>query len=157
MSRLSGSGLSVDVPQGWEGRVYARPAQPPGLAAQSHGSMVSNAVLHLASFAMPPGTGDYGGGATELMSSKDLLVVVMEHGRESATTALFAATGVPRVRIEDVTTTGLQRMLEGQGGAQKFFNVKGRAFCLYVVFGSYARRSRMIPIVNGILDSLAID
>ncbi len=62
----------------------------------------------------------------------------MEHGRESAGTALFAATGLPRITADEVSPTCLQRMLEGQGGVQKFFTVKGRAFCLYVVFGSFA-------------------
>ena len=50
----------------------------------------------------------------------------------------------------------LQRLLEGQGGVQRFFTVAGRAFCLYVVFGSFARRVRTIPVVNSILDTLTI-
>jgi hypothetical protein len=115
-----------------------------------------NAVMHVASFPLPPGTGDYGGGAVEQMTNKDLLVVVMEHGRQSAGTPLFAATGIPRISVDDVSTTCLQRLIDGQGGAQRFFNVNGRAFCLYVVFGSYARRGRTIPLVNDILKSLTI-
>lgn len=141
MSRLSGSGIGVEVPPGWEGRIYSKQ---------------QNAVVHLASFALPPRVGDYGGGATELMTNTDLFVIVMEHGDASANTPLFAAQGIPRVRIEDVSTTRLQRMLEGQGGAQKFFTTADRAFCLYVVFGSYARRSRTIPVVNDILKTLTI-
>lgn len=141
MTRLSGSGVSVEVPAGWEGRIYAKEA---------------NAVLHLASFPVPPGVGDYGGGATEQMTNTDLFVILMEHGNASANTPLFAAQGIPRVTIDDVSTTRLQRMLEGQGGAQKFFTTNGRAFCLYVVFGSYARRGRTIPVVNDILKTLTI-
>jgi hypothetical protein len=141
VSRLSGSGIGVEVPSGWEGRIYAKGP---------------NAVLHLASFALPPNVGDYGGGATELMTNTDLFVIAMEHGDASANTPLFAARGIPRLTIDDVSTTRLQRMLEGQGGAQKFFTVAGRAFCLYVVFGSYARRGRTIPVVNGILETLTI-
>ena len=159
MSPLSGSGVAVDVPSGWEGRIYANAAAgpPPAPGAASASSpLTENAVLHVASFPLPPGIGDYGGGAVEQMTNKDLLVVLMEHGRQSAGTALFAATGIPRLTIDDVSTTCLQRLIEGQGGAQRFFTVSGRAFCLYVVFGSFGRRGRTIPVVNGILETVSI-
>jgi hypothetical protein len=158
MSRLAGSGITVDVPSGWEGRIYAKQpgVQPQGAQAQSPPASAANAVLHVASFPLPPGTGDYGGGAVEVMTNKDLLVVLMEHGAQSVGTALFSATGLPRLTIDDVSPYGLQRLIEGQGGAQKFFTVNGRAFCLYVVFGSYARRGRTVPAVNDILDTVQI-
>lgn len=154
MSQLSGSGISVDVPSGWEGRIYAkheRGPRPMGTLEQN-----PNAVLHVASFPLPPGTGDYGGGAVEQMTNTDLLVILLEHGRQSAGSPLFAATGVPRITIDDVSTTCLQRLIDGQGGAQKFFSVDDRAFCLYVVFGSYLRRGRTIPVVNDILRTVSI-
>ncbi|HEY2813497.1 MAG TPA: hypothetical protein VGJ03_08555 [Acidimicrobiales bacterium] len=160
MSTLSGSGIDVDVPTGWEGRIFTRQPdtntyRPSATAAPAHPETTA-AVMHVASFALPPNTGDYGGGAVELMASTDLLVVLFEHGRPSANTALFAATSIPRISAADVSTMQLQRLLEGQGGAQRFFTVAGRAFCLYVVFGSYARRVRTVPVVNGILDTLTI-
>ena len=113
-------------------------------------------MLHVASFALPPGVGDYGGGAVEQMSNRDLLIVLMEHGDSSAGTPLFAATGIPRLTVDDVSTTCLQRLIEGQGGAQKFFTVNNRSFCLYVVFGSYARRVRTLPVVNDLLKTISI-
>lgn len=154
MSQLSGSGVVVDVPSGWEGRIYERherAPRPTGTLEQH-----ANAVVHVASFPLPPGTGDYGGGAVELMATTDLLVILLEHGRQSAHTPLFASTAVPRLTIDDVSTSCLQRLIDGQGGAQKFFTVNGRAFCLYVVFGSYLRRGRTIPVVNDILRSVTI-
>jgi hypothetical protein len=141
MSELRGSGIVVDVPAGWEGRIYSKN---------------DNAVVHVASFPLPPGTGDYGGGAVEQMSNKDLLVILMEHGQASVGTALFEATGIPRLTVDDVSTTCLQRLIQGQGGAQRFFTVNGRAFCLYVVFGSFGRRVRTIPVVNDILKTVSI-
>ena len=143
MTRISGSGIAVDVPSGWDGRIYTR-------------GRGDEAVLHLASFALPTGVGDYGGGAVEQMTNRDLLVVLMEHGASSVGTPLFASAGMPRLTIDDVSTTCLQRLIEGQGGAQRFFTVGNRAFCLYVVFGSYARRVRTLPMVNNILKSVTI-
>ncbi|MEY2421814.1 MAG: hypothetical protein QOI95_1881 [Acidimicrobiaceae bacterium] len=161
MSRLSGSGVAVDVPSGWEGRIYSRAAGETTPAFSSAGAAsqeapVSNAVLHVASFPLPPGTGDYGGGAVEHMTNKDLLVVLMEHGRQSVGTALFSAEGLPRLTPDDVSPTCLQRLIEGQGGVQRFFTANGRTFCLYVVFGSYARRLRTVPVVNDLLDTISI-
>ena len=92
----------------------------------------------------------------EQMTNTDLLVILLEHGRQSANSPLLAPAGVPRITIDDVSTTCLQRLIDGQGGAQKFFNVDGRAFCLYVVFGSYLRRGRTIPVVNDILRTVSI-
>jgi hypothetical protein len=159
MSGLSGSGIAVDVPSGWEGRIYTRPPEASGLrpaSAMAAEQETTGAVVHVASFPLPPETGDYGGGAVELMSSKDLLVVLFEHGRQSANLPMFAATSIPRITASDVSTMQLQRLLEGQGGVQKFFTAAGRAFCLYVVFGSFARRVRTVPVVNSILDTLTI-
>jgi hypothetical protein len=159
VSRLAGSGIAVGVPSGWDGRIYTREPEPNGMRSRSAipaPAETTGAVLHVASFPLPPDAGDYGGGAVELMARKDLLVVLFEHGAQSAHTPLFAATSIPRLAASDVSTTQLQRTLEGQGGVQRFFTVADRAFCLYVVFGSYARRVRTIPVVNAILGTLTI-
>jgi hypothetical protein len=157
MTHLSGSGIGVEVPSGWEGRIYSK--APGGRAPSTDaapGNAPANAVLHIASFPLPPSTGDYGGGAVEQMTNKDLLVVLMEHGQHSVGTALFEPQGMPRLTADDVSTSCLQRLIEGQGGVQRFFTVNGRTFCLYVVFGSYARRVRTVPVVNEILGSISI-
>ncbi|HEX2383191.1 MAG TPA: hypothetical protein VHI95_11175 [Acidimicrobiales bacterium] len=159
MSGLAGSGIAVDVPAGWDGRIYTRSPEPSGLrpaSAMAAQQETTGAVLHVASFPLPPDTGDYGGGAVELMTSTDLLIVLFEHGAQSANTPLFAATSIPRLVATDVSTMQLQRLLEGQGGVQRFFTIAGRAFCLYVVFGSYARCVRTVPVVNSILDTITI-
>jgi len=41
-------------------------------------------------------------------------------------------------------------------GAQKFFTEAERAFCLYVVLGSYARRIRTVPLVNDVIGAITI-
>jgi hypothetical protein len=159
MSELTGSGITLDVPGGWDGRIYTRTPEPSGprpASAMAPVQETTAAVVHVASFPLPQETGDYGGGAVELMASKDLLVILFEHGRGSANTPLFAATSIPRLVADDVDPMQLQRILDGQAGVQRFFTVAGRAFCLYVVFGSYARRVRTIPVVNSILDTISI-
>jgi hypothetical protein len=50
----------------------------------------------------------------------------------------------------------LQRVLPGQAGKQVFFTYQDRAFCLYVVFGSFARRSGLSQRLSGLLQQLTI-
>ncbi len=47
-------------------------------------------------------------------------------------------------------------MILGQGGAQSFFSERGRAFCLYVVLGSYAARTRLVPRADAFYRTLEI-
>ncbi len=50
----------------------------------------------------------------------------------------------------------LQRILPGQAGLQVFFTFQGRAFCLYVVIGSFARRIELSAKVNELIQRLTI-
>jgi hypothetical protein len=113
--------------------------------------------MHLSNFALPADRGDYGSGAVEIMGSDNILVVLVEFDPESASKALFATQGIPRVRAEDFAPDQMQRPLPGQSGVQYFFNHGGRAFCLYVALGGHARRHELVPEVNQVLDTLVLD
>ena len=152
MSQLSGGGISVDVPQGWEGsvsdgrfRLLSDGAREPTL-------------VHLGSFPLPAERGSFGSGAVELMNSGDILMVLFEYEEKAADTPLFSTTGVPRdLQPQMFDRNALQRTLAGQSGLQLFFTERGRAFCLYVVLGSHFDRADLIPQVNEVLSSLEID
>jgi uncharacterized surface protein with fasciclin (FAS1) repeats len=58
---------------------------------------------------------------------------------------------------DDFSPSVLQRTIRGQAGVQQFFQDSGRAFCLYVVLGSFANRRKVVAAVNGVLASLQID
>ena len=150
---MKSAGIDVAVPQGWNGEIYKREEE---FSAQSVGA-VSHPVVHLGTFPLPQGRGDFGSGAVEIMSSDDLLVVLFEYGPESAGSALFARKGIPRVAAADFGPNNMQRPIAGQSGAQYFFNQSGRAFCLYVVLGAHARRNELVPEVNQVLAGLTID
>lgn len=151
--RVSAHGLDVDVPRGWDGEIYKRPG---GIRALRDRSEQTHAVLHLGNFPLPPSRGDYGSGAVEVMRADAVFISLFEFGAESVGKALFSAGGVPNVTADDFATHTLQRPMRGQSGAQFFFNHRGRAFCLYVVLGSHARRHELVPEVNQILGSLSV-
>ena len=149
MPRLAAFGMRMDLPPGWEGRVRKRTPEP---GATTH------AILHAASFALPVDRGDYGGGAVELMTQDDVFVTLFEHEPAHAHTALFAAQGIPQhLSPSDFSPVGLQRVLQGQSGLQRFFTEQDRAFCLYVVLGSHARRGVLVPRAEALVRTLVIE
>lgn len=149
MTTLTGHGLSVDLPRGWEGAISLREADE---------GETTHPVLHAGSFPLPPQRGDFGSLAVDRMDPLDALVVLLEYQADSAATALFARSGLPRtVAPGDFSTTALQRPVVGQAGTQAFFTEAGRAFCLYVVLGAYRNRARVVPEVNRVLSRIRID
>lgn len=156
--RLRAEGMEVEVPRGWDGEIYRR--GPRGGRAQGFGDApgeIEAPVMHLANFPLPPNRGDYGSGAVEVMRSDNVLIALVEFDRASAGTALFAREGLPSVKASDFAPHQMQRTLPGQSGAQYFFHHNGRAFCLYVVLGSHARRQELVPEVNAVLSTINLD
>ena len=145
--KLARHGVAVDLPQGWDGRIYRR----------ALGAVPTPAILHAANFALPANRGDYGSGAVERMQPGDVLVTLVEHDGSAAGTALFAHDGPPPpLTPRDFSPHMLQRTLAGQSGVQRFFTWNGRPFCLYVVLGSHAARPRLVPLVNAVTRSIAV-
>lgn len=151
MTRLAGSGIAVEVPSGWEGTIDG------GGFPQLASGAVRPTLLHVGSFPLPSGRGSFGSGATELMNTDDILIVLFEYGDDSVGTALFAHEGMPRrLEPDEFDRDALQRPLPGQSGLQRFFTERGRAFCLYVVLGSHIDRNELVPRVNGVLATIEI-
>jgi hypothetical protein len=162
---LTAHGIQVTLPTGWEGRLFRRPRAGEIAAADAHvqGAAAApaestNAVLHVSTIALPPGIGDFASGAVDKLGDDDVIVVLFEYDPEAAGTPLFKAAGIPRVlQADDFSPNVMQRAVRGQAGVQRFFHDQGRAFCLYVVIGSFARRSDLVQRVNQVLATLTID
>jgi hypothetical protein len=143
-------GLRVEAPAAWDVRVYRRSQR--GLPAEER----TYPVIHAATFPMPAARGDYGSGAVELMRASDVFVVLLEQDREATQTQLFNRRRMPTVQARDFSPNALQRTLHGQSGVQYFFQTSGRAFCLYVVIGSHARRRQLAGIADALVASISI-
>jgi hypothetical protein len=159
--------VRATLPAGWDGRITVRrDGAEEALRAASGpaggGPVVFTAqprpVVHLANFALPEERADFGTGAVELMGDQDVLVVLFEYEPESVGQPMFAGRGMPRrLAASDFDPSMLRRGIAGQTGYQRFFQESGRAFCLYVVLGSAARRSRLVRLVNTVLADVRID
>lgn len=155
---LAGHGLRAALPPRWEARLYLRDdiagaAHP---AAYGHAGQSRNPVLHLANFPLPPGRGDFGTGAVEIMGPAHAFVAVFEYDRAEAGRPLFAAAGVPRLDVRDFAPNALQRRLPGQLGCQRFFTVSGRAFCVYAVLGSRRHSADLVEQIGDVLAGLEV-
>lgn len=146
---LHHQGIRLALPAGWEGRIRQAPSDDPDEEPMT--------VAHAATFALPPGMGDYGGGAVETMARSDVFLALVEFGPESVGTALFRPQGIPRLRADLFDPLTLQRVLPGQSGTQRFFTTNDRAFCLYVVLGSHLRRASLVEVAREAVDGLAFD
>jgi hypothetical protein len=148
MTRLTAEGLSVEIPTGWDARIFRRPPKPPE---------TTHAVLHAANFALPPDAADYGDGAVQEMGASNVLVTLVEFHPSSVKTALFSPVGLPLpLRPQDADRTTLQRPMAGQAGIQRFFSLADRAWSLYVVLGSFDRRAALVGAANEVLSTLQV-
>jgi hypothetical protein len=163
MTQLEAHGVAVTLPTGWEGRVFRRPAAGEVGAEAADGASAppgetTHTVLHVATIPLPPGLGDYGSAAVPDLGTRDAFVMLVEFDPADSSAPLFAGnSGVPRkLRTDDFSPKVMQRIVAGQAGTQVFCNEAGRAFCLYVVVGSYRNRDHVLPAVNQVLASLEI-
>jgi len=149
VEKLTRQGVEIELPDGWDGRIYRREADDASVARRA---------LHAANFALPTNLGDYAVGAAERMRTGDVLVVLLEFDPESAGRGLFGNEGLPTgLRAEDFSPTAMPRKMPGRTAAQWFFSLAGRAFCLYVVLGNHNGRAALMPLVNQVVETLKIE
>jgi hypothetical protein len=147
--RLAGHGLSIDLPDGWEGRIFRR----------RHG----DPTLHAGTFALAFDDGEFGTRSTGRMPAGATFVTITEYrpgnGLEPGR-GLFAAKGIPlpiaRSRFHPSQLLVARR---GQRGFQHFFTESGRPFCLYaVIHEPHVGTARAdVRAVNEVLGTLAIE
>ena len=147
MASIGAHGIGARLPDGFEGRIFVRPAAVG----------TTYPVAQFATFPLPDDIGDFGGGAVNLMAPDDIFATLFEYGPESVGTALFARQGRPSAFSPgDFSPIVLRRGLVGQSGTQWFFTEAGRPFSFYAVLGNHALRGQLVPRVNTLLASLTL-
>ncbi|MGZ4601395.1 MAG: hypothetical protein ACXVYY_15340 [Oryzihumus sp.] len=136
--RLSNHGLSVTVGDGWDHRIFRR---TPSLAEGER----TLPILHASTRPLPADRGDFGSGVVDLLGAADIFISLVEFEPEHAGYGLYAAQGMPRLAPSQFSPSRLQRVFGDRSASQHFFTEGGRAFCLFVVLGSHARRMAVVP------------
>jgi hypothetical protein len=142
--RISGHGRSIEVPAGWEARIFRRPGAAP--------------VLHIGTFALLDNDGDFGAAATGRMRPDDVFAVLFEY-RDDANIrpgyGLFSAERPSPPRLGDFSPAQLQVTRRGQLGWQRFFSEAGRPCCLYAVLAPVRRHpDRRVTDLGRVLATL---
>ncbi len=140
--RISGHGLSIDAPDGWEARILRRPGGGP--------------VLHVATFALHERDGDFGAAATGRMRGDDIFCALLEFvgdDRARAGVGLFEAEGRPVPEPAQFRPNQLQVTRPGQYGWQRFYTDEGRLCCVYAVV--MPRRRPLAALVSDLSRVLA--
>jgi len=153
-SALAAHGISIELPAGWEGRIYRRRGGDP--------------TLHAANFALPGADGDFGSIATERMPVSGSFLVLTEYrpgqGLEPGK-GLFAAGAIPLpLDVRQFRARTLHIGRPGQMGFQHFFTTGGRPFCLYAVVKPRTRRGAVsaaatkpqVSTINRVLGTVTI-
>lgn len=143
--RVSAHSRSIDVPPGWDVRIYRRRGAAP--------------VLHVATFPLRERDGDFGAGPTGRMRSGDIFVALVEYlagHKLRPGHGLFAPKGIPLpLRADEFRPNQLQVTRVGQLGVQRFFSQDERPCCLYVVLRPGGRApSHLVKEVNRVLRTL---
>ena len=127
--RISGHGLSIDVPTGWEARIARREHSAP--------------FLHVASCALRADSGQFGASVTGAMGPDRAFAALVEYATDADVRpggGLFAGRFKPRLGLHEFRHTQLQVMRPGHLGMQRFFTATGRPYCLYAVISPVRRR-----------------
>lgn len=144
--KVAGHGISIDLPAGWEGRISRRQDAGP--------------VLHIATFPLHPGDGDFGAAPTGRMRDGDAFAALLEF-RDSERirpgVGLYASAVRPIPRVEEFGEMQLQVTRRGQLGWQRFFTEGGRTCCLYAVIQPAGRPpSRLVTRLQSVLATLEL-
>lgn len=145
---ISRYGLSVRPEPGWQTQIFRRLPQDP--------HEVTHPVLHACTRALPAGCGDFGGGVIDRLDTSDVFVSLIEFGSDVAGEGLFAPVGMPRLAPSQFGPNNMPRAVAGRSAAQHFFTVGDRAFCLFVVVGSHARRMALVPRAARLLSGVSV-
>ncbi len=140
--RLTAHGIAIELPSGWDGRIWLREGGGP--------------VVHAANVPLPASDGDFASRATDTLPAAGVVVVLVEYGASEAGTPLFSAPAPGRIDPAELSPATLLRRRPGQRGLQRFFTTAGRAMCLYVVVGSAAHAPDLAAAVSNVLATLEV-
>jgi hypothetical protein len=145
MRSISAYGISVEVPPGWDARLFRHEGGEP--------------TLHLASFPLPASDGEFGSRATGRMRAGSIFVALTEYRIGTGVEAgrgMFAGALPGSLSPSGFSERTLLRPRPGQRGLQRFFSAGGRAFCLYAVLSAGEGSDELVAAADAALGSLHV-
>jgi len=138
-SAVRGHGLRVDLPVGWYGEVVR--SELPGAL-----------TLRAANFPLPPAK-DVGQRAQQTMTERNVLITLTHYGWAKDSSRVAQATLPLAIKRSDFTSfEGFMRPV-----ATRSWIIDGRAFQLWVVFGSETPSDDLLAEANRVLATIAFE
>ena len=136
-------GLKVNVPGGWDARIYQTP--------------FAGAVLQASNRKLSDDYSDFGDPSwIASMPPGGIFAAVIEQDPAFAGSGIYAQGLDLPLRPSDAGENGIPQTTPGVAGLQQFFSAAGRAFALFVVTSTAQGMHGGFESVNGILRSLEI-
>jgi hypothetical protein len=145
---LSGYGISLDLPDPWEGEIFKLEPDPPALIFP---------IVHAASFGALSNRDSYGDGIVLQMDGYGAFIALVEYSSEMLTRGGFAQPSLPLpIQLEQLSTTALNTPAANLLGFQYLFHMSERPFSLQIVLGSLDDVEESLSVVNQVLGSLSV-
>jgi hypothetical protein len=147
--RLSGFGLSVDLPFGWTGQIFRNDSDA------GEGELTAP-VMQVGNYALPTDSSTYGTRSTMDMMAGQVFLVVRETNPEVVARSPLFSHGAPQLVIDDFSPSVLAYWVPGQMGVQKGFWEQERAFLIYAVLAQQEDMRLQLEELNAVLSSLVV-
>jgi hypothetical protein len=141
--RIAGFGLSLRIPDGWDGRVWKPKVDYP-----------IDPMVFAASFPLPEHEDPLGSKALAEVTPTRVLVRVFEVGNAPGSNG-FRVLRKP-VSVSSADLRPYRETSRGRSVMRRRFALHGRSFVLFVDFGTRPPRRRLVRQVNGLLGTLRV-
>lgn len=146
---LSQYGISVDLPSGWEGRIFMPP--PP-----DDGGRVSPR-LHAGNFSIWANRSDFAQGLVQDMDQDGALIAVVEYGPDLVNTLRFSPGVLLPVFLSDLSYGTFPGTHPPHVAAhQQFVTVSNRALCLYVAMSMEGETIARLSELNSVVVTISV-
>jgi len=145
---VSGFGISLRLPVGWEGRIFMPDPDPDAPVLP---------IVHAGSFALPSDSSAFGSVAIGLMNGRGAFLALMEYGAHKLGRPAFAQVGLPLpLARDDFQPHALHLPRPGLVGYQRLFSLGARPFSFQAVIG-LADMDADLAETNEVLRSLIVE
>jgi hypothetical protein len=142
-------GISVDLPDSWEGRIWA-----PGYPSLD---AVPGPALHAGSFELPADDGTLGNAACRIMTTSDVFFAFTGVGRELANVGIYAQNGLDSpLSPSDFNPTASFDPVVGISFVERFLTVGTWAFVLFVACGTLALTESGLDQLRAVLATVTV-
>jgi hypothetical protein len=145
---VSGYGISLSAPAGWDSIIYQRDAANEGSTLP----VLQASTMSLGSLPLS----DFGTDVYPLLGDTDIFFALIEYAYDPNATVFTTATSIPSFATTDFSPTAFPRLSPPKVACQAFFSTAGRAFCLYVVLGNPQNADSLVSELNSLMSTLVI-